>query len=240
MKTPVVMSWSGGKDSAVALHELVRSEAYEVIALMTSVSAAYRRISHHGVREELLDAQADAIGLPLEKVYLPSGPNGGCSNDIYEQIMAETLTAFRARGVESVAYGDLFLEDLREWRAASLARLGMRTVFPIWKRDTTELAHEVIRSGYRAYTSCVEGAVGREFVGRLYDEDFLAQLPAGVDPCGERGEFHSFVFDGPPFRSPVAVAVGEIVTRDGRFYADLLSPTSATHRACLADLIPQV
>ena len=240
MKTRVVMSWSGGKDSAVALHELLRSDEHEVIALTTSVSEEYRRISHHGVREELLDAQADAIGLPLEKVYLPSGPNGGCSNDIYERIMAETLTAFRRRGVATVAYGDLLLADLRAWREESLARLGMRAVFPIWNRDTTELAREVIRSGYRAYTSCVEGNVGREFVGRLYDHEFLAQLPAGVDPCGERGEFHSFVFDGPPFRWPVAVEVGEIVTRDGRFYADLLSPSAAAQPNCVAEMIPQV
>ena len=240
MKTPVLMSWSGGKDCAVALNELLRSPDYEVVALLTSVSAEYRRISHHGVREELLDAQADVIGLPLEKVYLPSGPAGGCSNDLYEQIMAEALTRFRDRGVEVVAYGDLFLEDIRAWREASLARLGMRAFFPIWKRDTSELAHEVIRAGYRAYTSCVEGAVGREFVGRLYDENFVAQLPAGVDPCGERGEFHSFVFDGPPFRSPVAVEVGEIVARDGRFYADLLSPSSAAPRSAVAELIPQV
>ncbi len=240
MRTPVVMSWSGGKDSAVALHELLRLDEHEVVALMTSVSEEYRRISHHDVREELLDAQADAIGLPLEKVYLPSGPNGGCSNDVYEQIMAETLTPFRRRGVETVAYGDLFLEDIRAWREASLTRLGMRAVFPIWKRDTTELAREVIRSGYRAYTSCVEGSVGREFAGRLYDHEFLAQLPAGVDPCGERGEFHSFVFDGPLFRWPVPVQVGEIVTRDGRFYADLLSPSAPAQPNIVAEMIPQV
>jgi uncharacterized protein (TIGR00290 family) len=240
MKTPVVMSWSGGKDSAVALHELLRSDDFEAVALMTTLSEEYRRISHHGVREELLDAQADAIGLPLEKVYLPSGPNGGCSNDVYEQIMAETLTAFRTRAIETIAYGDLFLEDIRAWREASLARLGMRAVFPIWNRDTTELARDVIRAGYRAYTSCVEGSVGREFAGRLYDLQFLAQLPAGIDPCGERGEFHSFVFDGPPFRWAVPVEVGEIVTRDGRFYADLLSPSEAVWPKCMAELIPQV
>ncbi len=240
MKTPVVMSWSGGKDSAVALHELLRSDDFDVVALMTTVSEEHRRIRHHGVREELLDAQADAIGLPLEKVYLPSGPNGGCSNDIYEQVMAETLTAFRARNVETVAYGDLFLADIRAWREASLARLGMRAVFPIWNRDTAELARDVIRSGYRAYTSWVEGGVGREFAGRVYDRHFLAQLPAGIDPCGERGEFHSFVFDGPPFRWPVPVQVGDIVTRNGRFYADLLSPSSALRPTCVAELIPQV
>jgi uncharacterized protein (TIGR00290 family) len=240
MKTPVVTSWSGGKDSAVALHELLRSDEFEVVALMTTVSEECRHISHHGVREELLDAQADAIGLPLEKVYLPSGPNGGCSNDIYERIMAETLSTLRARGIETVAYGDLFLEDIRAWREASLARLSMRAVFPIWQRDTSELAREVIRSGYRAYLSCAEGSVGGEFAGRLYDDEFLAQLPAGIDPCGERGEFHSFVFDGPPFRYAVPVKVGEIVTRDGRFFADLLSPNAGARPKCTPELIPQV
>ncbi|HSH37976.1 MAG TPA: hypothetical protein VK993_04250 [Chthoniobacterales bacterium] len=240
MKTPVVMSWSGGKDSAVALQELLSSSNYEIVALLTSVSEEYRRISHHGVREELLDAQAQAIGLPLEKVYLPGGLAGGCSNEVYEQIMAAAVAAFRARGIETFAYGDLFLEDIRAYREANLARAEMRAVFPIWKRDTTELAHEVIRTGYRAYISCAEGHLGAEFVGRLYDGDFLAQLPAGVDPCGERGEFHSFVFDGPIFREPVPVEVGEVVARDGRFYADLLLPRSQLPVNGLAELIPQV
>ncbi|CAN5543882.1 ATPase [soil metagenome] len=234
------MSWSGGKDSALALHELLRSDEYEVVALMTSVSEEYRRISHHGVREELLDAQAQAIGLPLEKVYLPSGATGGCSNEVYEQIMAGVLARFRARGVVTVGYGDLFLEDIRAYREATLARAGMRGLFPIWKRDTTELAHEVIRSGFRAYTSCVEGQLGAEFAGRLYDRDFLAQLPAGVDPCGERGEFHSFVFDGPIFQEPVPVKVGEVVTRDGRCYADRLLPTSKVPGNGRAEVIPRV
>lgn len=234
------MSWSGGKDSALALHELLRCDEYEVVALMTSVSEEYRRISHHGVREELLDAQAEAIGLPLEKVYLPSGATGGCSNEVYEQIMAGALARFRARGVVTVGYGDLFLEDIRAYREAMLARADLRGVFPIWKRDTTEVAQEVIRSGFRAYTSCVEGHLGAEFAGRLYDQQFLSQLPAAVDPCGERGEFHSFVFDGPIFQEPVPAKVGEVVTRDGRFYADLLLPTSKVPVNGLAELIPRV
>lgn len=230
------MSWSGGKDSAVALQQLLRSDEYEVVALMTSVAEEYRRISHHGVREELLDAQAEAVGIRLEKVYLPSR----CSNDVYEQIMAGALAKFRTGGVEAIGYGDLFLEDIRAYREANLARAGLRGVFPIWQRDTAELAEEVIRSGYRAYISCVEGALGREFAGRLYDHEFLAQLPEAVDPCGERGEFHSFVFDGPIFRNAVAVEVREVVTRDGRFYADLLSPSSAGAAQALAGLMPPV
>ncbi len=232
------MSWSGGKDSAVALHELRSGGDYDVVALLTTVSEEHRRISHHGVREELLDAQAAAIGLPIEKVYLPSGPAGGCSNEVYEAMTAAAFRRFSERGVEVVAYGDLFLEDLRQWREASLARAGMSGVFPIWGRDSHILAREVIRGGYRAYISCVEGRLGEQFVGRLYDEKFVAELPVGVDPCGENGEFHSFVFDGPPFARTVAVTVGETVKCVGRYYADLLPGVSAPVRPIAREAIP--
>jgi uncharacterized protein (TIGR00290 family) len=240
MKTPVVMSWSGGKDSAVALHELRKSPQYEVVALLTTVSEEYRRISHHGVREVLLERQAEAIGIPLEKVYLPSSKSQPCTNEAFEHIMGEVMAKFQARGVQTVAFGDLFLEDLRAWREANLAKAGMRGLFPIWKRDTTKLAREAIEMGFKAYLSCVEGKVGPGFVGRSYDTDLLRDLPAAIDPCGEYGEFHSFVYDGPIFHRPVAVRVGEIVNRDGRYYADLLPeelPVSETH---LAELIPPV
>jgi uncharacterized protein (TIGR00290 family) len=240
MKTPVVMSWSAGKDSALALRELHKSGEYEIVALLTSISEEYRRISHHGVREVLLDKQAEAIGIPLEKVYLPSGKSGPCTNEVYEQIMGEVMAKFRLRGVMTVGFGDLFLEDLRAWREANLAKAGMRGLFPLWKRDTTELAREVIALGFKAYLSCVEGKVGPGFVGRAYDAELLRDLPAGIDPCGEYGEFHSFVYDGPIFSSPVAVRVGEIVTRDGRYYADLLPPEVAASEARLAELIPPV
>jgi uncharacterized protein (TIGR00290 family) len=206
---------------------------------MATVSEEYRRVSHHGVREELLDAQAAAIGIPLHKVYLPSGQGGGCSNEVYEAIMNRVMDGYKARGVNTVAFGDLFLEDLRAWREANLAKVGMRGLFPIWKRNTTELAHEVIRLGYKAYVSCVEAHVGRGFVGRLYDEKFLNELPSTIDPCGENGEFHSFVFEGPIFAKPVAVEVGELVTRDGRFYADLL-PEFQRSDKCVAESIPPV
>ncbi len=238
MKTPVVMSWSGGKDSAIALDELMKTGDYDVVSLMTTVSEEYRRISHHGVREALLDEQARAIGVPLEKVYLPSGEPGGCTNDVYEAIMSRVMAHYKARGVETVAFGDLFLEDLRAWREANLAKADMRGIFPIWKRNTTKVAHEVIQLGYKAYLSCVEPKVGSGFVGRLYDEDLLQVLPSEIDPCGENGEFHSFVFDGPIFKRAVSVRVGEIVTRDGRYYADLL-PNDSVEK-CTAELIPPI
>jgi uncharacterized protein (TIGR00290 family) len=238
MKTPIVMSWSGGKDSAIALDELMKTGDYDVVSLMTTVSEEYRRISHHGVREALLDEQARAIGVPLEKVYLPSGEPGGCTNDVYEAIMSRVMAHFKARGVDTVAFGDLFLEDLRAWREANLAKAGMRGIFPIWKRNTTKVAHEVIQLGYKAYLSCVEPKVGSGFVGRLYDEEFLQVLPSEIDPCGENGEFHSFVFDGPIFKRAVSVRVGEIVTRDGTYYADLL-PNDSVEK-CTAELIPPV
>jgi len=240
MRTPVVMSWSGGKDSVMALHELLKSPEHEIVALMTTVSEEYRRISHHGVREALLEEQAQAIGITLDKVYLPSGESGGCTNDVYEAIMSRVMADYKARGVRTVGFGDLFLEDLRAWGEANLAKVGMRGIFPIWKRDTTAMARQVIALGYKAYLSCVEANVGPGFVGRLYDGALLGELPLGVDPCGENGEFHSFVFDGPIFTRPVGVKVGELVTRDGRFYADLLSKESQVSAKCVAELIPPV
>jgi uncharacterized protein (TIGR00290 family) len=225
--TPVVMSWSGGKDSALALYELRRDPRFEVVALLTTVSEEFRRVSHHGVREELLEAQANAIGLPLTKVYLPSGKATPCTNEVYEEIMARAMDDFKARGVHTVGFGDLFLEDLRAWRENNLARTGMTGVFPIWKRDTRLLARQVIAMGFRAILSCVEGKVGMGFAGRAYDDRLLEDLPAEIDPCGEYGEFHSFVYDGPGFRRPVALQIGETVTRDGRFYTDLLLAESA-------------
>lgn len=238
-RTAVVMSWSGGKDSALALHELRRDPRYEVVALMTSISGEFRRISHHGVREELLESQAAAIGLPLVKVYLPSSQGAPCTNDVYEQIMGAVLEPFRSQGVFAVGFGDLFLEDLRAWREGNLARAGMTGVFPIWKRDTGEVARQVIAMGFKAILSCVEGKIGPGFAGRAYDERLLEDLPDGIDPCGEYGEFHSFVHDGPCFARPVPVAVGETVVRDGRHYADLLlAERTATTPFAACDIPP--
>jgi uncharacterized protein (TIGR00290 family) len=230
MQIPVVLSWSGGKDSAMALYELRRRQEYEVVELLTSVAAPYRRISHHGVRETLLDAQAAAIDIPLQKVYLPAGPDQPCTNETYERIMGEVMTGYKARGIEIAAFGDLFLEDLRADRERNLGRLGMRGLFPLWKRDTRMLAREVLALGFKACLSCVEANVGSGFAGRSYDEDLLAALPSGMDPCGEYGEFHTFVYDGPIFQRPVRVRLGDTVTRDGRHYADLL-PADAENAA---------
>jgi uncharacterized protein (TIGR00290 family) len=239
-RTPLVMSWSGGKDSALALRELRCDPRFEVVALMTSLSEEFRRVSHHGVREELLDAQAEALGLPLTKIYLPSGKDTPCTNEVYEEIMGRVLEGFRLRGVYTVGFGDLFLEDLRAWRENNLAKAGMTGVFPIWKRDTHELSRQMIAMGFQAILSCVEGKVGPGFVGRLYDERLLADLPDGIDPCGEYGEFHSFVYDGPGFERPVPVVVGETVVRDGRYYADLVLAGSAAMAPCAAGDIPPV
>ena len=240
MRRPLVMSWSGGKDSAAALHELINADEYEVVALLTSVSEEYRRISHHGVREALLEQQAEAIGIPLDKIYLPSGPNQPCTNDVYEQIMGGVMARYKAHGVDSVAFGDLFLEDLRAYRENNLAKVEMRGVFPLWKRETTELAADVIARGFKGYLSCVEGKVGPGFAGRSYDHSLLAALPAGIDPCGEYGEFHTFVYDGPVFKRPVAVTVGEVVVRDGRYYADLLPAEAGAPAGHEAARIPPV
>jgi uncharacterized protein (TIGR00290 family) len=240
MKLPLVMSWSGGKDSAVALYELVNGDQYEVVALLTSVSEEYRRISHHGVREVLLEQQAEAIGIPLDTVYLPSGTNQPCTNNVYEQIMGDVMAKYKAQGVELVAFGDLFLEDLRAYREKNLARADMRGIFPLWKRNTATLASEVIAMGFKSYLSCVEGKVGPGFVGRPYDHELLAALPPGIDPCGEYGEFHTFVYDGPIFKRPVTVSAGEIVMRDGRHYADLLPGETRAPAAYDAPGMPPV
>ncbi|MBI3837161.1 MAG: adenine nucleotide alpha hydrolase [Planctomycetia bacterium] len=234
------MSWSGGKDSALALYELIRGNHFEIVALMTTVSEEYQRISHHGVREVLLDAQAEAIGLPLAKVYLPSNNSHPCTNSVYEDIMGQVLQRYKAQGVTTVGFGDLFLADLRAWREKNLAQLEMKAVFPLWKRDTTALAQEVISLGFKSYLSCVEGKVGPGFVGRPYDQQLLRDLPATVDPCGEYGEFHSFVYDGPIFHRPVDVEVGQIVVREGRYYADLLPANLNESRTNVAAQIPPV
>jgi uncharacterized protein (TIGR00290 family) len=239
-RTPLVLSWSGGKDSALALYELERDPHFEVVAIMTSLADEFRRISHHGVREELLDAQADALGLPLIKIYLPSGKNTPCTNEVYEEIMGRAMDELKSQGVYTVGFGDLFLEDLRAWREQNLAKAGMSGVFPIWKRDTRTLSRRIVAMGFKAVLSCVEGKVGPGFAGRAYDDCLLDELPEGTDPCGEYGEFHTFVYDGPGFVRPVAIGLGEIVIRDGRYYADLLPAQRAVAKNCVANGIPPV
>jgi uncharacterized protein (TIGR00290 family) len=219
MKTPAAFCWSGGKDSAMALQAVLRDPDYTVVALLTTVTEGFERISMHGVRRELLLAQVEAIGLPLEEVRIPPK----CPNAIYETRMGEATLRLRQRGVRHVAFGDIFLRDLRAYREENLARLNMEAIFPLWDIDTRELASRFVREGFRAVTVCVDPKkLDRSFAGRELETAFFRDLPAGVDPCGENGEFHTFVFDGPIFRFAVCCRAGEIVERDGFVFCDLL------------------
>lgn len=214
----VLMSWSGGKDSAVALHELQRDDRYDVAGLMTMVAGDVDRVSVHGVPRDLVRRQAEALGLPLHEVVLPSRP----SNAQYEAAVAELFTRQRAEGVETVAFGDLFLEDIRAYRDGLCARLGMRPIYPVWGRDTRAFVSDCHAHGFRTVLCCVDLArLDLSFAGRILDEALLADLPDGVDPCGENGEFHTFVFGAPNFKTPVPVAIGPRETRDGFGYCAL-------------------
>lgn len=219
MKEKVVLSWSGGKDSSLALYELLRSGRYEVVCLLTTVAQEYERISHHGVRTALLEQQGTALGIGLHKLYLPSS----CTNADYETAMEKVMLEYKEGGVLTVAFGDIFLQDLREYRERNLSKVGMRAIFPLWHRDTREMVQTFMGLGFKAYLCCVDGKkLGAGFAGRAIDAALLGDLPEGVDPCGENGEFHSYVYDGPIFGRPVGVSVGEVVLRDTRYFADLL------------------
>lgn len=217
---PILFCWSGGKDSAMALHALLQRHDLRVTTLLTTVTETYDRISMHGVRRELLIQQAQSIGLPLHEVRIPPQ----CVNPIYEARIEEALRVHYHAGVRTVAFGDIFLEDLRAYREKNLARIGMTALFPIWKRDTRELIRHFHANRFRAFAVCVDPKVlDRSFAGRELDEQFFRDLPPSVDPCGENGEFHTFVFDGPFFREPISVRNGEVVERDSFIYCDLLS-----------------
>ena len=215
-----IVSWSSGKDSAFALHEVLRSGEVEVVGLLTTVTAAFGRVSMHGVRETLLDQQADALGLRCWKVSIPSP----CPNEVYESEMARALADFLALGVSHVVFGDLFLEDIRKYREANLFAAGMTGLFPLWKRDTARLAREMIASGLRATLTCIDPRrLDRSFAGLTFDAALLDALPSDVDPCGENGEFHTFVSAGPMFARPIEIELGEVVERDGFVFADVRS-----------------
>ena len=219
------MAWSGGKDSARALHALRLDPAVEVVALLTTVTADYDRVSMHGIRRDVLEAQAAATGLPLEIVPIRAGEGDA----EYSQAMAAGLGRLAARwpGVRTVAFGDLFLEDVRSWREARLAEAGWSGLFPLWGRETADLAREVIELGFRTTICCVDTEqLPASFAGREYDPELLAALPAGVDPCAERGEFHTCVHAGPIFRTPLRLRKGDVTLRDDRFaFCDLLLET---------------
>jgi uncharacterized protein (TIGR00290 family) len=214
---PVVSCWSGGKDSCFALYEILKTRRVE--ALLTTLTRDYDRISMHGVRRVLLQRQAERLGLPLSEVFISKG----ASNDEYEARMGEAFQAIREGGTDEIVFGDLFLEDIRAYRDQLLGRFGMKALYPVWGRDTAALIREFLALGFKTAVVCVDPKkLDRSFAGRVIDEQFLADLPAQVDPCGENGEFHTFVFDGPIFRKPVDFTFGEIVERDSFWFADLI------------------
>jgi uncharacterized protein (TIGR00290 family) len=220
----VLFTWSGGKDSAMSLYELEKDGRYEIVSLLTSVTEDYDRISMHGVRRVLLQQQAQSLGLPLEMLYITRNS----SNEEYEAKMKDKLLQYKSQGVSSVVFGDIFLEDLRKYRENNLAQVGMKGIFPIWKRDTSELAHTFIDLDFKAVITCVDSqSLDGKFAGRYFDNEFLSELPPKVDPCGENGEFHSFVYDGPIFRERIRFRRGKVVLRDNRFYFRDLIPFRA-------------
>lgn len=223
---PIAVSWSGGKDSALMLHALRRDPRYAPVALLTTVTGPTARISYHRVREDLLDRQATALGLPLYKMVLTAEHAADAD---YIRAFGESVRSLREAGIETIAFGDIFLDDLRHWREDRMAEAGLHPVFPIWGRDSRELMDEFLAASFAARLVCVDAhKLGRDFAGRLLDRALLDDLPGGVDPCGENGEYHSFVFDGPGFAAPVAVRVGTITAEGGRYYADLVPVEAAS------------
>jgi uncharacterized protein (TIGR00290 family) len=222
MKKKLLLAWSGGKDSTLALDQLKRHPEVEVSALLTTVTEGYDRISMHGVRRKLLREQAEALGLPLEEILIPQK----CSNEIYEERMRQTLEKFSREGISAAAFGDLFLQEVRSYREERMAKIGMEAVFPLWGGNTSDLAGRFIHLGFRAVVVCVDTQMlASEYAGRNYDAEFISDLPTGIDPCGENGEFHTFVYNGPIFSRPVKIQTGEKLLRDNRFfYCDLISP----------------
>jgi len=215
VKENILYSWSGGKDSALALYELKKNSRYNISSLLTTVVKDYSRSSMHGVRSELIEQQSKFLGLKLDKVFLSKDE----SSASYSSKMQLVLERYKRKGVFSVGFGDIFLEDIKQYRINNLAKLDMKGVFPLWKKDTLRLAHNFIDLGFKAITTCVDSRCLNEvFVGRFFDKNFLAELPQGIDPCGENGEFHTFVYAGPIFNETIRYKKGEIVLRNNRFY----------------------
>ncbi|MGA7158398.1 MAG: ATP-binding protein [Acidobacteriaceae bacterium] len=224
-KKPILLSWSGGKDSAWALHLLRQDPEFEVVGLLTTINQHFHRVAMHGFREHLLDLQAEAAGLPLWKVSLP----WPCANTVYEKLMSEVCERAAREGLYGIAYGDLFLHDIRAYRVEKMSGSGLEPIFPCWLLPTDELAHSMISAGVRAHIVCVDPRkLDKRFAGRMLDEGLLAELPGTVDPCGERGEFHTYVSAGPMFSRSIEVSPGEVVERDSFVYADLLPASNTT------------
>src|SRR5487761_585261 len=217
----VLLSWSGGKDSALSLFSMSRSrkKQFEIAALLTTLTEGYDRISMHGIRKELLQMQSRSLGIPVEEVWIPKN----ATNEVYEARPSEAIRKYANQNVSSVVFGDLFLRDIREYREKFLQKLGVKCIFPIWGEDTTALAKFFIDSGFKAIICCVNpNLVGKEYCGREFDKSFLSEIPESVDPCGENGEFHTFVYHGPIFKEKVEAKVGDVVNRDGFYFADIL------------------
>lgn len=210
MKSKAIFNWSSGKDSALALYKILISNQFEIVSLITSINSEFKRVSMHGLREELLDKQIESIGLPLQKIMLPESP----SMDEYNLIMNSVLNNLKQNGVTHSIFGDIFLEDLRKYREDKLNEVGLKAVFPLWKENTKELIQEFIALGFKTIVICVnENYLDKTLVGRIINQQFLDDLPENVDPCGENGEFHTFTFDGPIFQFPVKFNIGEIVRK---------------------------
>lgn len=233
-------NWSGGKDSALALHHALQKKDYKIERLLTNINRQYRRVLMHGVSEELLEQQAAAIGLPLQKLVLPDQP----SMLDYEEYMMQTMSSLKEEGFTHSLFGDIFLEDLRKYREGQLAKLGIHAVFPLWQKDTASLLNEFIDLGFKTILVCVKAELLPEsFAGRIIDKEFLKELPKGVDPCGENGEFHTFVFDGPIFKHPIRFRIGEKVFREYKAPAvkddQCFTKPSASMGFWFCDLLPE-
>lgn len=219
MVEKVILSWSGGKDSAMALYEIRRRQDCEVVTLLTTVTGGYDRVSMHGVREVLLEQQARSLDLPLERVIISKE----ASNEEYEAKMQTTLSKFQKLGISCVAFGDIFLAEIRKYREDNLTKIGVKASFPVWGRNTGELAKTFVNLGFKAVVTCVDSKVlDKAFAGRIIGASFLADLPSNIDPCGENGEFHSFTFDGPIFKKSISLTIGQIVLRNSFYFCDLL------------------
>ncbi len=215
MAEKILLSWSGGKDSALALYEIQKTKDFEIVALVTTITDGYDRVSMHGVRRILIEQQANSLGIRLEDVII----SRNASNSEYEARMTDVLTRYLKTGITSVVFGDIFLDDVKRYREEFLEKIGMKGVFPIWKRDSRKLANEFIDLGFKAVITCIDSdVIDKSFVGREFDKRFLIDLPQKSYPCGENGEFHSFVHNGPIFNFPVLFTRGEVILRENRFY----------------------
>lgn len=234
-KEKVIFCWSGGKDSALALYKIVLEDKYEIVSLLTTLNAVFKRVSMHGVREELLEQQAASIGLPLVKMYVTEGTNAE-----YEKEMEKLLLEYKAKGVTKVIFGDIFLVDMRSYRENNLSKVGLKAEFPLWKKNTTELINEFLKLNFKTITCCVNDAyLNEEKVGVEIDPEFIKSLPENVDPCGENGEYHTFCYDGPIFKKTIRFTVGEKIYKPLEIKkSDCDLESSQTKGFWFCDLIP--